>query len=117
MGASRLEGPYRLSYEGIEVAVRRASPGVFALGCLDREGRFSLSKVGRSDDDVRRELRNFIGSETLFKFAFARDARAAFLLECELYHRFRPQSNVLHPSRPERTDLTCPYCQGKPLRS
>lgn len=116
MYKTQLEGPYRLSFEGIGLAVRRRSPGTFALGSLDWKGRFSLSRVGRSDQDLCEELRNFIGSETLFKFAYARDAAEAFAKECELFHQFHPQGNLWHPSRPEGTALTCAHCSGRRSR-
>jgi hypothetical protein len=107
---SRLEGPFRLNVDGIDLAIRRRSAGTFALGGLDRQGRFCLSRVGRADHDLSQELRNFIGSESLFKFAYARDGIEAFLKECELFHRFRPQANFWHPTRPEGTRILCPYC-------
>ena len=112
MGSANLNGPFRLSFEGISLAVRENTPGVFALGSLDAQGRFCLSRVGRSDDDLQCELRNLIGSETLFKFAHTRDAEEAFLKECELFHKFRPQSNILHPMRPIDSHATCPICEG-----
>lgn len=112
MGSSVLTGPFRLSYDGIEFAIRKASPGVFALGSLDEEGRFCLSKIGRSDDNVKEKLRMFIASEPLFKFSYEFDSRQAFLKECDLFHKFRPQGNFLHPNRPAGTDLTCPHCQA-----
>ena len=112
MTTSRLKGPFRLSVEGIDVAVKKDTPGVFALGNIDNQGRFSLSKVGRSDDDLNDELRQFIGSEVLFKFMYCRDSAEAFLEECRLFHQFNPRSNVIHPYRPAGSRLTCPYCQG-----
>ena len=113
MGSASLKGPYRLSVEGIDLAVRKKSAGVFALGRLDQDGHFCLSRVGRSDKDLNEALRSFIASEALFKFAYESDARRAFIRECELFHRFRPPANVLHPSRPDGTTLICPYCQGQ----
>lgn len=112
MTTTRLRGPFRLSVEGIEVAVKRQIPGVFALGSIDNMGRFSLSKIGRSDWDLNQELRKMIGSEMLFKFSYARDDAAAFIEECRLFHQFQPPSNVIHPYRPANSRLTCPYCRG-----
>lgn len=111
MGSSNLAGPYRLTYDAINVAVRKEKPGVFALGSLDSEGRFCLSKVGRSDANVKEALRMFIASEPLFKFSYETGAKQAFLRECELFHKFRPQGNMLHPSRPAGTTWTCPHCR------
>ncbi len=109
---SQLKGPFRLSVEGIDVAVNRNRPGVFALGSIDNFGRFSMSRIGRSDHDLHGELRQLIGSEVLFKFLHSRDAEAAFLEECRLFHKFQPPSNVIHPYRPANSRLTCPYCRG-----
>ena len=112
MTTANLAGPYRLTVDGIELVVRRKSAGVFALGRLDRNGNFRLSRVGRSDDDLQEALRNFIASGPLFKFAYARDPEEAFLKECELFHSFRPQSNFFHPTRPEGSRITCPLCRA-----
>lgn len=110
MGSSGLVGPFQLCAEGIDVAVRKASPGVFALGCIDREGRFILNRVGRTDSDLRGALRNFIGSDALFKFTYLHDPRVAFEKECELFHKFHPNGNFLHPHSPPGSGWTCPYC-------
>ena len=64
---AQLKGPFRLSVEGIDVAVNRNKPGVFALGSIDNFGRFSMSRIGRSDYDLHSELRQFIGSEVLLQ--------------------------------------------------
>ena len=85
---------------------------MFALGSMDNAGRFCLSKVGRSDVNVKEALRMFIASESLFKFSYEAGAERAFFKECELFHKFRPQGNMLHPSRPAGTALTCPHCQA-----
>ena len=112
MGSSGLVGPFRLSAEAIEVAVRRDSPGVFALGNIDQHGRFLLNRVGRSDSDLREALKNFVGSDTLFKFIYLYDPRVAFEKECELFHTFHPSSNFIHPHCLPETGWTCPYCRG-----
>lgn len=83
---------------------------MFALGRLDRDGNFRLSRVGRSDDDLHETLRNLIASGPLFKFAYARDAEEAFLRECELFHSFRPQGNFFHPTRPAGSRIICRLC-------
>lgn len=113
MTMTRLRGPFRLSVEGIDLAVKKRTPGVFALGSIDHQGRFSLSRIGRSDANLNEELRRLIGSEVLFKFSYCRDQAEAFLEECRLFHQFMPQSNVIHPYRPANTRLTCPYCQPR----
>lgn len=109
---SGLEGPYGLTMDGIESAVKRPLAGVFALGHEDFEGRFRITRVGRSDSDLRFTLRQFIGTSGFFKFSPTRTAHEAFLKECELFHRFRPPGNLAHPERPAGTTWTCPHCGG-----
>ena len=112
MASSGLTGPFNLSFEGIEIAVRLRSPGVFALGHIDARNRFLMNRVGSADTDLRTSLRQFIGSDNLFKFAYACDGQEAFEKECELFHRFRPGSNFFHPVRPEHTQWLCPFCKS-----
>ncbi|MGI9423314.1 MAG: hypothetical protein ACR2PA_08975 [Hyphomicrobiaceae bacterium] len=110
MASAGLNGPYRLCVEGIDLAIRKRSAGVFALGSIDAGGRFCLNRIGRTDDDLRPVLRNFIGSDVLFKYIFTDDNQAAFLKECELFHNFKPSGNFFHPVRPRGTKWSCPIC-------
>jgi hypothetical protein len=106
-----LAGPYRLTFDAIEAAVRKTGPGVFALGFADAEGRFCVNYVGRSDHDVRASLRNFIGSDSLFKYGHLPTSEAAFLRECELFHDIEPPRTLVHPGRPRGTSWECPRCR------
>lgn len=108
---SGLSGPFALTFDGIEAAVRRRGAGVFALGSTDFAGRFSVQSVGRSDEDVKMRLREFIGAGTHFKFDYFSGERAAFEKECELFHDLQPPGNRVHPSRPRGSTLKCPRCQ------
>lgn len=110
MAQTGLLGPYRLTFDGINEVVVNTMPGVFALGHHDAQGRFCVSRVGRSDGNVRAELCNFIGSESLFKFNVLSTSHAAFEKECSLYHDFSPRGNRVHPARPDGTNWTCPHC-------
>lgn len=110
MAQTGLLGPYRLAYDDIQDAVQGEMPGAFALGHNDHMGRFCISRVGRSDTDVRQELCQFIGSANLFKFDFLSSAKAAFEKECSLFHDFSPRGNLVHPARPAGADWTCPCC-------
>lgn len=107
---SGLSGPFPLTYEGIETAVRNG-PGVFALGSINPSGRFCIQSVGRSDDDVKARLRDYIGAGTHFKFDNFPTERAAFIKECELFHDLAPPGNHVHPGRPRGTTLRCPRCR------
>lgn len=111
IGKTGLLGPYRLTFEGINDAIRRQSAGVYALGSNDRSGNFQVKHVGRSDADVRAKLRDCIGSDNMFKFRFFGSARAAFEKECELFHDFSPPGNRIHPGRPRGTNWECPRCR------
>lgn len=110
MAKTGLIGPYRLTFDGISNVVVNTMPGVFALGHHDGEGRFCVSRIGRSDTDIGAELRNFIGSESLFKFDILSNSQAAFEKECSLYHDFSPRGNRVHPARPHGSDWKCPHC-------
>ena len=107
---TNLEGPNRLIVDEIDVAVPASAVGTFALGHLDYKGRFLVQYVGRSDGDLRAVLRSKIGAEPLFKHLTFATPKEAFEKECELFHKFQPPGNFLHPERPKGSTWTCPYC-------
>ena len=108
---SGLAGPFRLTFDDIDRAVRTSGPGVYALGTCDTAGRFAIMSVGRSDADIKARLREVIGAGTHFKFdSFASD-REAFEKECELFHMIKPPGNFIHPGRPAGSTLRCPHCR------
>lgn len=111
MKNSGLTGPFKLTFEDIEVAVKQRAPGVYALGTRDLSGRFAIMSVGRSDVDVRERLRGCIGAGTHFKFDYFASEREAFEKECELFHEIKPPGNFLHPARPSGSTLRCPRCR------
>ncbi|HKZ95895.1 MAG TPA: hypothetical protein VJ045_02825 [Hyphomicrobiaceae bacterium] len=111
MISTGLLGPFRLTFDGINDAIPRVSPGAYALGHTDVSGRFYVDFVGRADTHIRDKLHSFIGSATLFKYACLPNAEAAFLKECELYHAFKPPGNRTHPDRPSGTNWECPRCR------
>ena len=110
MATMNLCGPYRLTYEQVNSVVRPGTPGVFALGYGQGRDVFYVNYIGRSDNDVRTRLLDFIGSDSLFKFREIGSAKDAFLRECELFHAFSPPGNRLHPSRPALSGWRCPHC-------
>ncbi|MDX2202213.1 MAG: hypothetical protein NW223_05645 [Hyphomicrobiaceae bacterium] len=111
MKPSGLTGPFPLTFQGIEEAVRDGSPGVYALGSKDLKGRFAIMSIGRSDSDVKARLRECIGAGTFFKFDYFQSEREAFERECELFHDIQPPGNFVHPGRPKGTTLRCPRCR------
>ena len=104
-----LIGPYPLTEDGVAEAVSFSAPGVFALGMI-RGGAFSVSYVGRAENDLARELDRHELSYSHFKFAHVETVEQAFLKECELYHAFAPEANA-HPSRPSGVQMKCPVCR------
>jgi hypothetical protein len=111
MSRKELSGPYRLTFESIDCAVARHSPGVYALGHVGGDGRFYTHHVGRADSDLRHRLRNHIGAAMMFKYRYAPSSREAFEGECALFHDLGPPGNRVHPDRPKGTSWTCPRCQ------
>jgi hypothetical protein len=106
-----LLGPYRLTFDAIDAIVVERGPGVFALGRADRDGRFCVSHVGRSDADLRSRLRDFIGSDSLFKYGYSSSPEAAFHRECGLFHDIAPPRSLVHPGRMQGTSWECPRCR------
>ena len=111
-----IKHPCNLSAQAIAEAVTRMSAGTYALGRV-QENRFCPLYVGRSDDDVARELRGWVGEKARYKvfvFSYAPTAQAAFERECEDYHDFGATErldNAQHPQRPAQTDWLCPRCE------
>lgn len=107
---SGLRGSFPLTKESIEKEVKFISAGVFALGVLGDDGRFQMLLVGRSDTDVRRALKSYIGKANRFKFEYYDDPEQAFRKECEIYHYMKPRANTAHPQRPAGMEWVCPEC-------
>jgi len=66
MGSLEMQGCYPLSSRAIEERLTRIAPGNYALGYLDGED-FTVFYVGRSDSDVRRRLREWVGISSPFQ--------------------------------------------------
>ena len=111
MAKSGLLGPYPLTEEILQTHIEQSddwsSASVFALGQVKNQ-RFHLQRVGHADGDLSEFLRPYIGHYPAFRFKFYRSTRSAYDKECELYHAFKPQDNVVHPEKPKNTKFTCP---------
>lgn len=105
-----LNGPFRLAVDEIKQLTAEGDCGVFALGQMKDEQRFGIFYVGSSYQNLRQELLDRIGTSPQFKFRLATSPEAAFLHLCELFHRFHPSGNYVHPERPKGSSLICPYC-------
>jgi len=110
-----MKGPYKLTTEKIDEVVTKTSAGNYALGCVS-DSSFHFWYVGRSDDDVNKRLKAWVGKSaryTHFKFSYATSPKAAFEKECKNYHDFGGKEkldNTKHPERPYLANWKCPIC-------
>ena len=111
-----MEGPYMLTESEIESHLSENNPGSFALGRIDDDKNLVVMFVGRDDEDVQSELKDWIGRSneyTHFKYSYASDGKDAFISQCENYHDFGTENqldNEQHPQPPKGSDSTCPRC-------
>ena len=117
MQSTDTKRPYSLSARTVAEVVKRTSAGNYALGRVQENGNgFCVLYVGRSDKDLARELRGWVGEKARYKafiFSYARDPKTAFEKECENFHDFggtERLDNAGHPQRPAETDWQCPRC-------
>jgi len=107
-------GPFLFDTVTVEEKIESNKIGNFVLGyAKESTGGFVPKYAGRSDTDLKKELRARLQaaskSRQLFKFDYAQTVREAFEKECVHYHDFRKQlDNDTHPRRPEGTDFPCP---------
>jgi hypothetical protein len=106
----------RLSNSEVESHVRLSSPGVYALDRTTTRG-FTVNYVGRADDDLARRLKEHVTEDVYkyFKYEYVNSARAAFEMECKLYHSYRNLDNQIHPARPKGTSYPCPVAGCRDL--
>jgi hypothetical protein len=108
-----LVGPFPLTPAGINLDLKPPTPAAFCLGTLGADGQFMPGYVGRVDDGLAAHLQNYIGSKQydVFMYALAPSPHEAFVLECQIYHGFKPRDNTMHPTRPHgSTGWACPTC-------
>jgi hypothetical protein len=106
---------YSLNAETVSKVLNKCSPGAYVLGRVEENG-FCALYVGRSDTNLSRELREWVGESARYKvfmFRYTADAKSAFEKECEDFHDFggtEHLDNPGHPQRPDSTDWLCPQC-------
>jgi len=122
MPLTGLKGPYTLDNETINRVITRTSPGTYVLCCAYISHTFTICNldldivyyVGRSDNDVKGELKDHVGKYPRFKFDYFDSPKVAFEKECNIWHDFGgsegKMDNKAHPARPEGTDWKCPKC-------
>lgn len=104
-----MSGPYSLDTGTISNRISRSTQGAYILS---KDGKIA-HYVGRSDTDLAGRLNwwaNNSGSYTHFWFETATSALSAFELECQWWHKYRPDDNQNHPDRPNNSNWQCPVC-------
>lgn len=105
-----LSGPFQLTFESIDSAVTRISPGTYVLGRTNPSS-FVIEYVGRSDSDLNGRLQDWVGKYPSFKALYFSSSQAAYQKECEIFHLFgetRLLNNEIHPAAPESHYSGCP---------
>lgn len=114
MPSLNMYGPYELNNDEISRIITRTSPGNYALGFIDKEGKFRFKYIGRADSDIAGRLKRHLNEGyTFFKYSYASSPKAAFEKECQNYHDFdenKKLANKIHPDRPNNTNWKCPVC-------
>lgn len=105
-----MRGPYSLSHHVIDKAIGRDLRGIFVLGKISARGFLRrVDVLGRSDDDLARELKRHVGRHEGFLFQPVSSPVEAFHMECEFYHQLK-RVDFPHPVRPVGTTLDCALC-------
>lgn len=105
-------GPLHLAAVEVERRVPSGVPGAYALGhARPQEGAVFISRVGRSDTDLRAAVLAHVGSRysACFYLPLASPAEA-YAEECRLWHEMGggDLDSADHPVPPG--DLACPVC-------
>lgn len=98
--------------EDVDSYVARTSPGIYIFS---RDGK-TAAYVGRSDDDVRIQIKKLICEDYGYTYClveYASSPKEAYIKECEYYHEYGPPDNLHHPTAPTGTNWKCPVegCQ------
>jgi hypothetical protein len=111
-------GHYLFDRQTLRMFITRISPGNYALGTLDVNGTFIIGYIGRSDVDLHAELMVKLSllspKYSHFIYCYMLSPRAAFEMECLLFHKLGESDRLLnktHPSRPAGTEYRCPICE------
>jgi hypothetical protein len=111
-----MNGSYDLTTEKINEIVKKTSAGNYALGYVDKEKKFIVKYVGRSDTNLNARLLQHIGEGyKKFKYSYAQNSKEAFEKECKNYHDFGASEsldNKIHPDRPADKDWKCSFCNN-----
>ncbi len=110
-----MRGKFPLTSDSIDSTVS-ASPGAYVLVNSNNNAVY----VGRSDTDLNGRLKNHLPQNeenSWIKRSFTTDyyfdvtvtAQEAYRLECEWFHKYRPNCNTAHPAKAAYS-WSCPIC-------
>jgi hypothetical protein len=114
------EGPFPFSIESIDERVEPGRIGAYVLlQAEESRGDLMVVRVGRSDTDMNRRLKTYLGGAeyagderydlvTYYSFAYCETAESAFATECVVYHDWEPPLNDRHPGKPRGSEARCP---------
>nr|DAY36314.1 MAG TPA: RUBREDOXIN TRANSPORT, RUBREDOXIN, GUILLARDIA THETA [Caudoviricetes sp.] len=110
-----MRGPFSFTDDEIDREITEKRVGNYALGYINEKNQFIVRYVGRSDNDVKKRIKDHLGkSYTHFKFEYAKSPKAAFEKECQNYHDFGESKlldNEIHPDLPDESkNWKCPVC-------
>lgn len=108
MPQTGLFGPHSMGSDTINSVVSANGIGCYALGYIS-DGEFYVTRIGRSDKNLRNRLLSYGDKYPSFKYGFFDSVRACYEKECQLWHDFRPDDNPYHPDKPDGMTLSCPY--------
>lgn len=112
MASLDMNGSYELTTAKIDENVTKTSAGNYALGQI-KDKIFIVEYIGRSDNDLKKRLKDWDDNYKRFKFSYASSPKAAFEKECKNYHDFgekKSLDNNIHPDRPDGSNWKCPVC-------
>lgn len=111
MSSLNMKGPFTFTNDGINDVIQDDIIGNYALGIINDKGGLTVSYVGRSDADLKSELKQRLDTHphSHFKASSASSAEEAYNKECQNYHDFSPSENEIHPAKPN-LNIQCPVC-------
>jgi len=104
-----MKGPYPLHLIQISLLVKPRALGVFLIYNEKKEVIF----VGRSDEDLAKELKKFLDKGKFFAFEYAISPREAYISECKYFHQYEKNPNFIrkdHPLPPSGEEIKCQVC-------
>jgi hypothetical protein len=112
--ATGLFGIFQLTETAIDLHVS-SGIGAYLLGDqLNSDGSLFVRYAGRSDSDLNKRLKDWVGSYNHFLYGYYSTIADAYQAECHFYHTFGGADgrldNSVHPAKPFFVSGSCPVC-------